>query len=518
MNKTRIIAAAAATSAALMFGANAFAAGSADGAKPAAAGAPTEISIMTVTTMKDLPDNTNIIWKEMEKRTNTKLDITFVPASNYGDKLSVTLASGNLPDVTYIDNPGSAIAQKSMLQGAFWDLTNLYKGYPELAKYPEVSWLNTKGSDGKNYCVPRPRAIYGQAGMGALRQDWLDALKLKMPETADELTAVLKSFVEKDPDGNGQKDTTGLVGFIASDGTNLGNFGNLITMFTGAPPTAGYLMLKDGKLVSILPEPRFKEGLAWLTKLYADGLLHKDFAIMKQQQVRDTGMSGKAGAILENPPGASVVTLGLQKVIPTASFTPFTYLKTKDGKKFSFAGAGYLGAYAIAKKVPEAKMKAILGFLDATSREDLWEYANYGVEGVHFVRKGVFRAPTPQAAVDRVGQPYMGQIASREDKYFYAYAAPNSPEDRINAYVKLIDTIATEGFALPDPAAGLVVESYIAINKEINKKITDMALKVILGAESINGWDAFAASVLSDKAYTDAIRDMDAAYKIKMGK
>ena len=288
---------------------------------------PTEISIVTVTNAKDTIDNTNIIWKEIEKRTNTKLSITFVPVSNYPDKLAVILASGNLPDLLFLDNPQNPLALKVMSQGAFWDLSKLYKQYKELASYPEDSWLNTKGLDGKNYVVPRPRPLIGQMQTMAFRQDWLDKLKLKMPETPDELYKTLKAFVNDDPDGNGVKDTDGLVGSNSNDGVFIGPFSTVLTMFTGNT-LGNYLELKNGKLMPAFTNPDFKAGMAYLTKLYAEGLIHRDFAIMKQQQMRDTGMSGKVGAILEGFPGATVVTTGLQKVVPTGSFTPVTYLKT----------------------------------------------------------------------------------------------------------------------------------------------------------------------------------------------
>ena len=41
------------------------------------------------------------------------------------------------------------------------------------------------------------------------RQDWLDKLGLKYPETLDDMKNVLIAFTNNDPDGNGKNDTYG---------------------------------------------------------------------------------------------------------------------------------------------------------------------------------------------------------------------------------------------------------------------------------------------------------------------
>ncbi len=45
-----------------------------------------------------------------------------------------------------------------------------------------------------------------------LRQDWMDALGLDMPETTEELREVLRAFVNDDPNGNAKKDEIGMLG------------------------------------------------------------------------------------------------------------------------------------------------------------------------------------------------------------------------------------------------------------------------------------------------------------------
>ena len=44
-----------------------------------------------------------------------------------------------------------------------------------------------------------------------IRKDWLAKLGLKEPQTVDDLYTIAKAFTEQDPDGNGKKDTYGLI-------------------------------------------------------------------------------------------------------------------------------------------------------------------------------------------------------------------------------------------------------------------------------------------------------------------
>lgn len=61
---------------------------------------PTSITIQTLNYATEFIDNTNPLWKELEKHTNTKLNITWLSPSTAEEKINVMLASGDLPEVT----------------------------------------------------------------------------------------------------------------------------------------------------------------------------------------------------------------------------------------------------------------------------------------------------------------------------------------------------------------------------------------------------------------------------------
>jgi putative aldouronate transport system substrate-binding protein len=149
-------------------------AGAAGGKTEAQAEAPTDISIMIDFTLAEPPGDDNVIKKEIEKLTNTRLKFTWVSSNNYVDKQNVTLASGDLPDMIMIDDPFAAQVKQMIKQGAFWDITPYIKDYPNLTtRIPKDSWDNSK-IGGKNYGVPRMRPLDGGGSFPLVRKDWLD--------------------------------------------------------------------------------------------------------------------------------------------------------------------------------------------------------------------------------------------------------------------------------------------------------------------------------------------------------
>lgn len=168
---------------------------------------PTEIKIMLPLNTTDTPPDT--IKNEVEKLTNTKLTYQFFPADTYEEKLNSSFATGSLPQVTYLKNQTTFLQMKEAIKdGQFWEIGPLLSEFPNLNKLkPEI--LNNTKVDGKLYTlyIGRPLARQGII----YRKDWADKLGLKAPANTEELFAMAQAFTEKDPDGNGKKDTIGVV-------------------------------------------------------------------------------------------------------------------------------------------------------------------------------------------------------------------------------------------------------------------------------------------------------------------
>ncbi|GJM75625.1 hypothetical protein HMSSN036_78410 [Paenibacillus macerans] len=250
----------------------------------AGADKPTEITIMLPLNTSETPPDT--IKTELEKLTNTKLTYQFFPADTYEEKLNTAFATGSLPQVTYLKNQTTFIQMKEAIKdGQFWEIGPYMSEFPNLNKLkPEI--LNNTKVDGKLYSlyIGRPLARQGII----YRKDWADKLGLNAPANVDELFEMAKAFTEQDPDGNGQKDTTGIV-----DRNELvyGAFKTVSSWF-GTPNNWGE---KDGQLQPEFMFPQYIDTMDFFKKLRDNGYINQDFAATSKTDAVNMFTSGKAG-------------------------------------------------------------------------------------------------------------------------------------------------------------------------------------------------------------------------------
>ncbi|TBL71079.1 extracellular solute-binding protein [Paenibacillus thalictri] len=466
-------------------------------------GKPLELSIMTTFRGAEPPGKDNPVLLELEKKLNVKLNITWLSPNNYLDKMNVTLASGDLPDVMLIENPFAPNVVTALRQGVFWDVTDQIKNYPNLMAYPKDSWENVK-VEGKLYGITRARPTDGQYGTPILRKDWLDKLGLKTPETLDDFYNVMKAFTEQDPDGNGKKDTYGFIGYVEAD--NMGYFSWVRDAFNHAN---GWKVEGD-KITHPDLLPGTRDALLWWNRAYKEGLVNPDFAVMKLSQMKDQLKAGKGGMFSSAVLQDWILLSDLRKIEPKADYLPLDYVQGPGGK-FVGRDSSHFGMYAISKKVPEAKMKQIIGMFDKGSSEDIAVLANFGIKGVHFNEADGMRISTEQAFKDNVSLEAMGQVFTINDKYAIRAFATGIPKDMYERNKKTLDE--REKYSIGNPAINLISETGDKYMPEFNKKSQDLKTKVIMGSEPIEAWDQFVAKLKSDANFQKYVTEMNDAYK-----
>ncbi|MWV46077.1 extracellular solute-binding protein [Paenibacillus sp. HJL G12] len=464
---------------------------------------PTKIQMQTLNYATEFIDNTNVIWKEFEKRTNTKLDITWLSPSTSEEKINVMLASGDLPEVTFVESLVNPQLQKMIQQGVFWDLTPYIKDYPNLsAPNLEEMWTDSK-VDGKNIVIPRYYPSYGGGAFPILRKDWMDKLGLQTPTNMDQFFDVLKAFKEKDPNGNGQADE---IPYAANPDT----LGFVYGVFNGVQ---GQWKLKDDKLVPVITEDASRDAVLWIKKAFEAGLFPKDFAIMKYSQTVDLIRGGNSGGTSQSMNHAWVTGSKIREVVPTADYMPITYLQNAGGDQYTPSGSPYYGVYLIPKKVPEAKVKKILEFFDYAYGKEGNELATYGIEGVHYNVENGRKIPTPQSATDHLGDGNMNNLIHliSDDMSIGAVGMPDDVYDRNVEIVNERKKIKT-----PNPSNELYSEAYNKYYPEISKKVSDMRTKVIIGKDTIENYDKLIEQLRNDPTLKQVADEMTEAYHKKM--
>ncbi|HZG75439.1 MAG TPA: extracellular solute-binding protein, partial [Paenibacillus sp.] len=230
-------------------------------------------------------------------RINVKVESAWeVDPSTYAEKVALSISSGDIPDVMLVDRK----TFKQMLDaGVLEDLTDAFNDAlaPSIRDFYDSyggRLLSQTTIDGKIMGIPGTQ-LGGGHNMLWIRQDWLDRLGLEPPKTLDDVIAVAKAFMEKDPGGNGPGQTVGLVASSTVAGIYNSMLG-LDTIFTlyGAYPKQ-WIRDASGNVVYGSTTPEMKEALRKLSEMYQSGIIDKEFALRKADDANALLASGKAG-------------------------------------------------------------------------------------------------------------------------------------------------------------------------------------------------------------------------------
>lgn len=238
-------------------------------------------------------------WNDLTKEyLNVELDWMWeVPDSQYETKLSVTLSSGEYPDVLKCDYDTYSYLLES---GALKDLSGVWEEYASEAL--KTAFASDSGTaafervteDGKLMAIPYASDPVATMVCNYYRTDWLENLGMEVPTNLDELTEVIKAFRDQDPDGNGEKDTyaMGLSSEIFSaSGGSLQSFFNTFSSY----PTAW--IEKDGEIVHGAIQDETKEALDWMRGLYSEGYIDPEFATYDEEQKQAKVADSKTGLL-----------------------------------------------------------------------------------------------------------------------------------------------------------------------------------------------------------------------------
>lgn len=436
---------------------------------------PITLKVMTILYGNPPKEENNQAKLDFEKRGNVKLDIEFVPADAYADKLSVALASKTGYDLMLFEGKSDKYVSLAK-QGAFHDLEPFLEGKENLLYTPAPVWENTKVG-GKLYGIPRPRGLYGGGEASfVMRKDWLDKLGLEVPKTIDDLTNVLRAFRDNDPAGDGK--TIPMNAF----GREEHVFGATSSVFYafGVP---NYYTIDNGEPKYLAQTPQFKEYLDWLRMAYAEKLIDKDAPILKQQQAREKFYSGIGGAYVFHVGALNDANYDLmRKSAPGAELVIVPPLEGPGGRNVSIE-SGYFGLWVIPSSVPAEKAAKIVEFLDFSASEENFIFSKAGVIGVHSEKfeNGVAVQTEEQKELTAAEIPSAFVLQNRYDPYNYAQAT--DPE--VNKYQKEQLDLLEEANGIANPFSGLNSPT-AAQNPDHLKGVNAAALKYVMGETE---WD-----------------------------
>ena len=438
-----------------------------------------EITILTILHEGNIiqPDHPN--FKSLEEHTGYKVTLEYVLNSNYDEQINTRLASGDLPGLVVLTGNTAPIVSAAK-SGAFWDITDIYKNYPNLAQSNE-NILKNISIDGRIYGIYRARTI-GRNGI-TYRSDWLENLGLEEPKTLDDLYNVLHAFTYDDPDQNGANDTYGMTWC-----TFNGPFNNLAIMH-GAPNMWG--LDSNNKLYPWFESEGYKEAMDYSKKLFDEGLINKDFAALQSGDWVNDFNTGKSGIHMDvaDQANRSAVKLkdnGLitQEQVDDGSIVwVMSPISNSKGEKHTLPTTGHMGYVAITKSgaKTEADRDEYLNFMDKCNDAVGQNILNYGTEGVTYelTPEGNVKVYTAEEIVAKSGagmDVVLGWNQFLMNNEYLLKLKQNPRQVRQ-------DEVYTENleFCVYNPVLALSSETYIAKSSTLEQIIADATVNYVMG-------------------------------------
>lgn len=472
----------------------------------------------------------DVVKQEIEKKLNIKIVPELVDVQQYKTKLNLKISGGDIPDIIRIDYVDDF--QKYAQQGAFVDLTSLIneKTTPNIMKEVSKSAFELSKVNGKIYGIPY------QGGPGAgyrwnlvMRKDYAEAAGAKTPSTLEEYYNLLKTIKAAKPE------VIPLGGYTAQVGQVKYANNSFDHVFGAFGVTPGYFTVKDGVFSNYDIDPKMKEALQYLKKMYAEGLIDKEFATIKEEQLRSKLYSGKLfswmgwwstakdyEAQIETNELKKAGKLGNDEKLPNKDNEPYQYLILKDsllgpdGKAVAPQGAPFAQVHAISAKTKDPKQ--VLDLIEKSLSPENQMLTVWGIEGEDYrIENGKMKLATDlidaKTQQDKNGN-YRGTQA-------YTFAPglngwPRYLESLPLRQGQALDVAINNKFQITDASNFLDSPAKLAKLVELNTMRDSYFTQIIMGADMAK-FDEFAEKWKAQGG-TQILKELEESYKKKSGK
>jgi putative aldouronate transport system substrate-binding protein len=446
-------------------------------------------------------------FQEWQQRLGVQLKFIQPPANQAKEALNVLLASGDLPDMMEYEwnqFPGGPV--KAINDGYIIRLNELIDKYaPNLKKYlsehPEID-KQIKTDDGSYYVFPFIRGddLLRTYQGPIIRKDWLDELGLQTPATMDEWYMVLKAFKEK-------KGVEAPLTFLGVPNTL---FGIESGGFVGAFGVKKGFYLDQGQVKFGPIEEGYKQFLATFRRWYAEGLIDKNIATVDTKTMDSNMISGRSGATIWNA-GAGIGKWQpiVQAKDKKALFEPVPYPVLKKGERPKFGQRSYAyegtGGVAISSNSKHAEEAAKL--LDYGYGPEGHMLFNFGIEGISYSMKEgypkytdlILNNPDKLAPAQALAMysraSYFGPFVQDIRYMEQFYTLPQQKK----AVQLWSNTDADKNMMPQVPKTELESAELSSIMNDVTMLVDEMSLKIILGVEPVDAFDAYVSQIKSLK-------------------
>lgn len=423
----------------------------------------------------------NAYWQELEKRLGVTYTPTLAASDGYNDKLSTTIASGKVPDLTFVQD-NDAIGQRAIEDGAYADLSEVLAGdgvsaWPNLATVSTNAW-QASAKNGHIFGIPNENPYL--TNYPIIRADLMKlAGHDSVGGTADEFLQVMTDIgALKQAQG---KQVWAIAGIT-------GNVQSMFEWMFRAGTT--WQLGDDGKVTNVLMTDAFEQVMEFENKLWKAGAIHPDGIggdlpdMFTPGQIAlsvdsFSGFFGNPiiGQVLEATPGSE-----LEFFVPPAVDGGDLVIQRDDG----YWGIVALSAEAAKDEKKRDELLGILNYWRAPfgSQENL--FITTGIEGVNY-EFGADHEIVPlndeRADSDRLALQWLGCFAS--PTYQIPQALSGYTENFRTTVEKLIS------FTTPNPVVGIIAPSAAKLNAKLDQLNTDWRNGFITGRRPLSDLQAY---------------------------
>ncbi|TVY05417.1 extracellular solute-binding protein [Paenibacillus cremeus] len=482
-------------------------------------------------TMKNY--NEIAVFKELEKRTGIHIEFIHpasMDAAAIKEQFNLMVASGDLPDLIYYNwiNDYNGGPNKAIKDGVILPLNDLVDKYaPNLKAFmasdPKAN-KQLRTDDGTIYVFPEaqspnqfakvnpnPNPAFQTFGW-QIREDWLEKLNLKKPETIDDWYEVLKAFKTKNPSGSGKGDEIPLAPKGAGDLQNWVRAWGINYGF----------YVDNGKVKYGPYTPEYKDSLTTLAKWYKEGLIDPDFGITDAKQFDAKVMGNRAGSWVGSTSGTFGRFVQLMKAKdPSVKLGGTVPPYVKGTKSYNFnideikVASG--GGVAISAKSKYAKEAAM--WLDYGYSPEGGLLNTFGIEGQSYKMVN----GSPQLLPEITNNPQGLSIDEALSKYSRGSGGlafimtPEIWQQRmaLPEQQKIIGLWKEGSYdrTMPPGVTPTIEEStkMASVLSQVNTYRDEMFSKIIMGQVPITEFDNYMAK-LKQMGIEDAIKIQQAAY------
>ncbi|WNQ09045.1 extracellular solute-binding protein [Paenibacillus aurantius] len=474
---------------------------------------PVELTTFkSVTPGAKLPEGDTAESNQYSRYIKDKANITvkllwYASGQDYSQKLNLAVASNDLPDVMVVDE-GTFLNLADA--GQLEDLTKVFEKYASPLTKELYASTNNKALEkatykGKLMAIPNISVQADAMSFLWVRKDWLDKLGLQPPKTVDDVTAIAKAFVERDPDGNGKADTIGLTGYDKSfDNGGKASFHNFKGLFEAynAYPT-NWVKDSSGQVGYGSIQPETKQALGKLRDLYTSGLLDKEFAIRKDGN--QTVVGGKAGLFF-GPWWATGVIADTFTNDPKADLMPYLIQDSKGQKNNLMVPVS--NKFIVVKKGvknPEAAVVYANNFIAAQRKVDPDALKlDFTIDGTYWpIGYATYDyADAVERKSDMLKKAMSGQMKPEELTPEMKDMFDKAMRDKANPRKDVKDWKGYWGYTVPAELLktnyNKVYSEYTAVTKTMERKWanlqkleTETFFKIVMGEQPLDSFDKF---------------------------